>query len=65
MMLRIFLAVLMIGAVGLCGCKKKEPTVGERIDRLKKEAEKTAEDVADDAEDLADEAQDMLDDAQR
>ena len=54
MILRILLAIIIAGAVGLGGCKKKEPTVQEKMDQMKKEADKTA----DQAKDAADEAKD-------
>lgn len=60
MMLRVVLAVLLLVTVGLGGCKKKEPTIGEQMDQMKKEAEKTADDMADEAEDAADEAKEAL-----
>ena len=63
MMLRILLAVIIAGAVGLGGCKKKEPTVSEKMDQMKQEAEKAAADMVDDADDMADEAQDMAEEA--
>jgi gas vesicle protein len=63
-MLRILLAIIIMGAVGLGGCKKKEPTLGERVDEMKEEVEKTADDIADEAEDVADDAQDMAEEVQ-
>ncbi|MBL7215947.1 MAG: hypothetical protein ISS71_09745 [Phycisphaerae bacterium] len=65
MMLRILLIVMLFVAVGLGGCKKKEPTIGEKMDQMKEEAEKTADDMQDEAEDMADEAEDMADEAQK
>lgn len=62
MMLRILLTIIIAGAVGLGGCKKKEPTVGEKMDQMKKEADKTADDMADQAKDMADEAKDTAND---
>lgn len=56
MMLRILLTIIIAGAVGLGGCKKKEPTVGEKMDQMKKEADKTADDMADQAKEAADDA---------
>ena len=58
MMLRVLLAVIIVCAVGLGGCKKKEPTVGEKMDQMKQDAEKAADDMADQAQDMADEAAD-------
>lgn len=66
MLLRILLAVIIMGSVGLGlgGCKKEEPTLGDRVDALKEEAEKTADDLADEAEDVADEAEEMAEEVQ-
>lgn len=64
MMLRILLAIIIMGAVGLGGCKKEEPTLDERVNEMKEEVEKTADDLADEAEDVADEAQDMAEEVQ-
>lgn len=61
MVLRILLAVIIAGAIGLGGCKKKEPTVGEKMDQMKKEADKTADDMADTAKEAADDAKEAAD----
>lgn len=61
MMLRVLLIVMLFVAVGLGGCKKKEPTPTERMDQMKQDAEKTADDMQDEAEDMADEAKDAMD----
>ena len=57
MMLRILLVVIIAGAVGLGGCKKKEPTIGERVDQMKEDAEKAADEAQPAVEEAVKEAE--------
>jgi hypothetical protein len=63
MMLRILLALVIACAIGLGGCKKKEPTLAEQADQMKQEAEKTAEEAQPAAEKAVEEAQKTAEEA--
>lgn len=63
MMLRILLVVVIAGMVGLVGCKKKEPTIGEQIDKAAQEAEKTAEEAQPAVEKAVEDAQKTAEEA--
>ena len=61
-MKRITLLVLTAAVcVAFTGCKKKEPTLGERLDSGVKKMEKAANQTAKDADKAANDAQKKLD----
>ena len=65
MMLRILLVLIIACAVGLGGCKKKEPTVPEQVDQIKQDAEKAAEEAKPAVEKAAEDAQKAAEGATR
>ncbi|MCI0499393.1 MAG: hypothetical protein L0Y36_06910 [Planctomycetales bacterium] len=62
-MLRILLAVVVVCAFGLGGCRKKEPTIGEQIDQVKQEAEQAAEEAPPAVEKAVEDAQKTAEEA--
>lgn len=64
-MMRILLAIAIVAVFGLAGCEKKqEPqTLGDQVDAVKAEAEKTAEAAGDTAAAATETAQDAAADA--
>ena len=45
MMLRMLLVLVAVAGLSLAGCKKKEPTIQDKMQEVKKEAEKTADEA--------------------
>ena len=62
-MYRLMLALLLVATFAATGCKKKEPTVSERLGGVMKQAEKASKDAAKEAEKAAADAQKKLDSA--
>ena len=59
MWLRMLVVAMMFVAAGLGGCKKEEPTPSEQLQQVQKDAQDTAEDMADQAQDVVDDMADQ------
>ena len=59
MLTRILLIALFLAAVTLVGCEKKEPTLGEQVDKAAQDAKKTGDQV----DQAAQKAKDQVDQA--
>jgi len=59
----VMFALVAAVAVAFTGCKKKEPTLSERMNDATKQAQKASKDMAKDADKAAADAQKKLDGA--
>jgi len=59
----VMFALVVAVAVAFTGCKKKEQTIGERMDSAVKQAEGAAKDMAKEADKAAADAKKQLDGA--
>ncbi len=59
----VMFALVAAVAVAFTGCKKKEPTLGERMDSATKQAQKASKDMAKEADKAAADAKKQMDEA--
>lgn len=59
----VMFALAAAVAVAFTGCKKKEPTLGERMDSAVKQAESASKDMAKEADKAAADAKKKMDEA--